>query len=159
MGCALAIAAGWCSHGWPTTWECQWRAVGPKGTVLWDGEGAPEAEIVEQSNSPAGGSLIPAQIDAQAPTRLMAPLFQFLRALDSGVASVGECHDNIKTLAMVLGAIESAAAGDRVALGGPMLGSSMGWHPGRTGYGGRPRMLGCSVCASLSCGPATSPHR
>jgi hypothetical protein len=29
---------------------------------------------------------------------------------------MGECHDNIKSLAMVFGAIESAAAGRRVAI-------------------------------------------
>jgi len=27
----------WCAEGLNTPWECTWRAVGEKGTALWDG--------------------------------------------------------------------------------------------------------------------------
>src|SRR5712691_2326187 len=38
----------------------------------------------------------------------------FLYALKTGATPMGECHDNIKSLAMVFGAIESAATGRRI---------------------------------------------
>jgi len=41
-------------------------------------------------------------------------LRDFLHALRTGATPMGECHDNIKSLAMVFAAIESAATGRRV---------------------------------------------
>jgi predicted dehydrogenase len=41
-------------------------------------------------------------------------LEDFLRALDTGSTPMGECHDNIRSLAMVLAAVESARRGQRV---------------------------------------------
>ena len=43
-------------------------------------------------------------------------LRDFLRALKTGTTPMGECHDNIKSLAMVFGAIESAQTGQRVTV-------------------------------------------
>ncbi len=50
--------------------------------------------------------------------RLASPalLRDFLNALATGATPMGECHDNIKSLAMVFGAIESAATARRVAI-------------------------------------------
>ena len=41
---------------------------------------------------------------------------EFLAALQGGSVPQGECHDNIKSLAMVFGAIESSRKGRRVAI-------------------------------------------
>lgn len=41
---------------------------------------------------------------------------EFLAALQGGPVPQGECHDNIKSLAMVFGAIESSRKGRRVAI-------------------------------------------
>ena len=43
-------------------------------------------------------------------------LRDFLHALETGATPMGECHDNVKSLAMVFGAIESAATGLRVRI-------------------------------------------
>jgi predicted dehydrogenase len=43
-------------------------------------------------------------------------LREFLHALKTGARPPCECHDNIKSLAMVHAAIESAATGQRVAI-------------------------------------------
>jgi predicted dehydrogenase len=105
----------WASPGRPTTWEAEWRAVGAHGTAVWDGEGVPEADVVAVAGPGAGtGERIPARLDPNLPTGPAASLTAFLNALDSGTPPVGECHDNVKTLAMVLGAMESAATGQRV---------------------------------------------
>lgn len=42
--------------------------------------------------------------------------FGGLNALDTGSTPMGECHDNIKSLAMVFAALESAARRERVAI-------------------------------------------
>ena len=41
-------------------------------------------------------------------------LAEFLHALDTGTTPMGECHDNIKSLAMCFAAVESAATGKRI---------------------------------------------
>lgn len=107
----------WCAEGLHTSWECEWRAVGAEGTALWDGhsdlKGAmvvgkegfhhatePQDEVI--SDEVAGG--------------IAGSLQDFLHALETGATPMGECHDNIKSLAMVFGAVESAATGQRVAI-------------------------------------------
>lgn len=43
-------------------------------------------------------------------------LEEFLLALETGVSPNGECHDNIRSLAMVFAAIESANRQERVPI-------------------------------------------
>jgi predicted dehydrogenase len=50
------------------------------------------------------------------PSGIAGSLRDFLNALKTGATPMGECHDNIKSLAMVFGAIESARTGKRVAI-------------------------------------------
>ena len=45
-GLRYTYRGSWCSEGCHTSWDSDWRAVGPHGTARWDGESAPEAEIV-----------------------------------------------------------------------------------------------------------------
>jgi predicted dehydrogenase len=105
----------WCAEGLPTSWESSWRAVGEHGTALWDGHGAPMAETVTSSGdffSPV--QRVEAAVEEWEHTGIAASLRDFLRALETGSTPMGECHDNIKSLAMVLAAIESASTGSRV---------------------------------------------
>lgn len=104
------------SQGREIPWEAEWRAVGANGTAIWDGAGMPRAELAETPGVlPAKLVEIEARLD-NAPTDLAGSLHDFLRALDTGTVPMGECHDNIKSLAMVFGAIESATSGQRVAI-------------------------------------------
>jgi predicted dehydrogenase len=50
------------------------------------------------------------------PHGIAGSLRDFLHALDTGAPPMGECHDNIRSLAMVFAAIESAATRQRVAV-------------------------------------------
>ncbi|MGI8825706.1 MAG: Gfo/Idh/MocA family protein [Chloroflexota bacterium] len=116
-GLRYIYQGSWCSQGLDTAWEAQWRAVGPQGTVIWDGQTAPEGEIVaEPGVFPATKSRIAAELESDMPTWLAGSLRDFLHALDTGATPMTECHDNIKSLSMVLGALESAATGRRVAI-------------------------------------------
>jgi hypothetical protein len=49
------------------------------------------------------------------PSGINGSLQEFLDALETGAKPMGECHDNIKSLAMVFSAIESSATGRRVS--------------------------------------------
>ncbi len=116
-GLRYTYRGSWCSEGLHTSWEAEWRAVGPHGTATWDGEGAPRAEVVVEP----GGFVSKTEprtmeVDETMPRGIAGSLRDFLNALRTGATPMGECHDNIKSLAMVFGAIESARTGQRVSL-------------------------------------------
>jgi len=115
-GLRYTYRGSWCSEGRHTSWEAEWRAIGPHGTATWDGHDAPVAEVV------VGTGGFHAQVESRtvevmdAPLGIAGSLRDFLRALETGATPMGECHDNIKSLAMVFGAIESAATDRRVSI-------------------------------------------
>src|SRR5205823_14351434 len=98
-----------------SSWESEWRAVGPKGSATWDGRGAPVAEVITgQSGILSQGEARIATVEEGVPGGIAGSLRDFLNALRTGSTPMGECHDNIKSLAMVFAAIESARTGWRV---------------------------------------------
>jgi predicted dehydrogenase len=116
-GLRYTYRGSWCAEGRHTSWEAEWRAVGPNGSATWDGHAAPVAEVVVG----AGGFHAPvesraAEVAEDQPVGIAGSLRDFLHALETGATPMGECHDNIKSLAMVFAAIESAATGKRVAI-------------------------------------------
>ncbi|HEV2474806.1 MAG TPA: Gfo/Idh/MocA family oxidoreductase, partial [Chthonomonadales bacterium] len=108
-------SGSWCSEGRHTSWEAEWRAVGPQGTATWDGHDQIAADTVVERGG-FHSMTEPRRIDAEAGawSGIAGSLRDFLNALDTGAAPMGECHDNIKSMAMVFGAIESAATGKPV---------------------------------------------
>ena len=91
-GLRFSFTGNWAAPGNDTSWTGAWRAVGEHGTATWDGE---EAE-------------------ARPPDRflgLASALADFVDALRTGSVPPGECHDNLRSLAMCHAAVESAALG------------------------------------------------
>jgi predicted dehydrogenase len=113
-GLRYTYRGSWCTLGRDTSWEGEWRAAGSQGTAIWDGTHAPVAEVVQ------GGQFgeHSAPLAPDFPTGIVGSLREFLHALETGTTPMGECHDNIKSLAMVFAAIESASLGQRVAIPG-----------------------------------------
>ena len=116
-GLRYTYRGGWCAEGRATSWEAEWRAVGPTGTATWDGNKSVLAEVVTGTE----GFHRPVEkheesIAEGVPGGIAGSLRDFLHALDTGQTPMGECHDNIKSLAMVFGAIESAQTGKRVPI-------------------------------------------
>ena len=114
-GLRYTYRGSWCSEGCHTSWEGEWRAVGSYGSAVWDGHAAPHADVVQQR----GGFYSETEAKTMEPEQdlvegIEGALRDFLRALKTGATPMGECHDNIKSLAMVFGAIESAQTGQRV---------------------------------------------
>ena len=114
-GLRYTYRGAWCSEGLNTSWECDWRAVGPSGTAVWDGQNAPKAEVVEGGEGfLRAGELVTGDVLPDVPGGIAGSLQDFLNALATGQTPMGECHDNIHSLAMVFAAIESSATGKRV---------------------------------------------
>ena len=114
-GLRYTYRGSWSSEGQDTSWEADWRAVGPRGTALWDGRGTPTAGIVAGTEGFTRlSALVEGVLRHDAPSGIAGSLADFLTALKTGRTPMGECHDNIKSLAMVFAAIESSAIGQRV---------------------------------------------
>jgi predicted dehydrogenase len=123
-GLRYTYRGSWTSGGFQTPWEADWRAIGPSGTILWDGESPPNAELVDHAGTSRSRKRhVSATVEEDLYTGLDGSIRDFLRALDSGTPPLGECHDNIKSLAMVFGAIESASTGQRIMIDSATLGS------------------------------------
>jgi len=119
-GLRYTYRGSWCAEGQPTSWEAEWRAVGPRGSATWDGHAAPVADVVAESEQQGAFEARVEQREGVLPAAeefgegIAGSLRDFLRALRTGATPMGECHDNIKSLAMVFAAIKSARTGRRV---------------------------------------------
>jgi predicted dehydrogenase len=110
----------WCAEGANTSWESQWRITGTKGAVLWDGVDAFEAHRVaadegflrEQAELSVADAANINETEGHA-----SVIGAFLRAIETGEQPETVGEDNIKSLAMVFAAIESAKTGQRVTIG------------------------------------------
>jgi predicted dehydrogenase len=104
----------WCAEGRRTSWESAWRLVGSKGMLTWDGEDAFEVTVAGKEPGLLRGcetlSLPDAPLDEQTHGH-RSVLSDFIRAVRDGTTPETVSTDNIKSLAMVLGAIESARTG------------------------------------------------
>ena len=95
-GLRYTYRGSWCSEGKNTSWECDWRAVGPQGTALWDGAGAPTAEVITSSEGFIRAGETKTADVTDVPGGIAGSLRDFLNALATGRTPMGECHDNIK---------------------------------------------------------------
>ena len=115
-GLRYTYRGSWSSEGKDTSWEAEWRGVGPRGTAVWDGTGTPPSAGVVRSAEgfTREADMVEGSVRHDAPGGIAGSLAEFLNALQMGQTPMGECHDNIKSLAMVFAAIESSATGQRV---------------------------------------------
>lgn len=107
----------WCAEGRRTSWESGWRLLGSKGMLTWDGEDAFEVTVAGKEPGLLRGfetlSLPDAPLDEQTHGH-RSVLSDFVRAVRDGTTPETVSTDNIKSLAMVLGAIESARTGTAI---------------------------------------------
>ncbi|MBN1933249.1 MAG: Gfo/Idh/MocA family oxidoreductase [Anaerolineae bacterium] len=109
----------WCSEGLNTTWECDWRIVGEQGSVTWDGAQGFKAEVIVE-----GGAFrskmqpidLPEWDYPDMPRGHAGVIAEFVRAVQTGGSPETVCTDNVKSLAMVFGAIESAEQGQKIKI-------------------------------------------
>jgi predicted dehydrogenase len=110
-GTRFVFNGSWCSPGFETSWNGSWRISGERGTVLWDGDHEPTADVVA-----SGGQADVVRSFDDPGQDIAGSLREFVAAVRTGTAPMGEVHANVMSLAMVEAAVQSAALGRRVAL-------------------------------------------
>jgi predicted dehydrogenase len=115
-GIVYSYRGSWCADGLGTKWECDWRAIGTRGTALWDGADGFRAQAVTKQ-----GGFVSAMKDVAVPVPQRGKqgghggcIRDFIACIRAGRVPETVCTDNIKSLAMVFAAIESAESGERV---------------------------------------------
>jgi predicted dehydrogenase len=112
----------WCAEGFRTPWESEWRIIGTKGSVCWNGNAEMRCEVVLEQQEfellrPYQALEIPFFDDINTSLEGHgAVIHDFLTALKTQTQPETICTDNFKSLAMVYGAIESLEQGKKVAI-------------------------------------------
>jgi predicted dehydrogenase len=116
-GALFTYEGSWCAEGLPTSWNGDWRIVGEKGSLAYEHDGDPVAQVVaggEGFRRPLGDLPVPpSSMTAIGMHGALAEMLAFLR---TGRKPQTECHDNIRSLAMVFGVLESSKKRTRVTL-------------------------------------------
>jgi predicted dehydrogenase len=117
-GVRFTYQGSWCARGLDTSWESSWRVLGPRGSATWDGYDSLVAEVAGDPG--AGGPDGTAWVEVTPPPipaeGIEGSLADFIGALRGGPVPMSECHDNIRSLAMVMAAVESSRTGQRVPI-------------------------------------------
>lgn len=118
-GVSFVYRGSWVAEGATTSWDSAWRIIGTKGTLLWDGADQFEAQVLNGAEGffrPLASIEVPPPHDAGQTRGHASVIAEFLAALESNRAPETVGSDNINSLAMVFGAIESARARARVEI-------------------------------------------
>ncbi|MFC5404019.1 Gfo/Idh/MocA family protein [Cohnella soli] len=119
-GSVFCYRGSWCAEGAPTSWEATWRVNGVKGTIVWDGDGNPYAEVVapidQQGKFIRDYVRVDPEILPLVSTFHDGCLDEMFAALSEGRRAETDCRDNIQSMAMVLGAIESSRQGRKIVI-------------------------------------------
>ena len=107
-GVVFTYRGSWCSEGCHTSWNGDWRLVGDQGTLLYDHDQDPTGQVLS-GNAGFNRPLKPLKVYKPRVKHfgMHGALREMLAFLRTGKQPQTECHDNIKSLAMVFAAIES----------------------------------------------------
>jgi len=105
----------WCVEGLNTSWEGEWRIIGDQGAVTWNGHDALRAEVVaERGGFMAEMREVEIPVPGMEKTGHDGVIGEFVDCVRSGGTPETAAADNIKSLAMVFGAVEGAETGQKV---------------------------------------------
>ena len=112
-GLVYTYRGSWCAEGLPTSWESDWRIVGARGTLCWDGGPGMAAEVATRvtgfNAEHRAGVIQPYGGDKTGGHGGL--IRDFIECLRAGRIPETVGTDNVKSLAMVFAAIESAESG------------------------------------------------
>jgi predicted dehydrogenase len=116
-GLMFTYRGSWCSEGCTTGWNGDWRIIGDSGTLIYEQDKTLLGQVVDGDE----GFMRPLKdlTISELPLRAESQhggLLEMLDFLRTGKTPVTECHDNIRSLAMVFSAIESSKQGKRVLI-------------------------------------------
>ncbi len=118
-GSVFCYRGSWCAEGVPTSWQANWRVSGSKGTAIWDGDNAPYFETVKPvdeqvfMNTFNKTEVKPVTLSNEGHYGCLDEMFH---ALIEGRKAETDCSDNIKSMQMVFGAIQSSVKGEKIIL-------------------------------------------
>ena len=117
-GIVYSYRGSWCAEGLRTTWESDWRANCERGSATWDGASGFRAQKVTKPNAffSEWEDIEVAQIATSKQGSHAGLIREFIDCVRTGKTPETVCTDNIKSLAMVFAAIESAETGRRVEI-------------------------------------------
>lgn len=117
-GVIFNYRGSWCSEGLNTTWEADWRIIGTRGSVRWDGAtGFIAQRVISTGGFFSQWEEIPVpEITYPRPGGHAGVIAEFIECVRSGALPETICEDNIHSLAMVQGAIQSSKNGCAVAI-------------------------------------------
>jgi predicted dehydrogenase len=120
-GAIFVYRGSWCAQGLQTPWESDWLFVGAKGALRWDGAESIRIEAIGPGErnglfDPVTPVEVPALAEDDRIGGHFGVLADFVAAVRSGTEPETVGRDNIRSLAMVFGAIQSAETGTRVAI-------------------------------------------
>lgn len=115
-GAMFTYRGSWCADGAPTSWEAAWRMIGERGSLTWDGFDAIRAEVVDgDAREGRFARTRPIEVPLLDPADRvgghLGVMQDFLAAVEGGPPPETAGADNLKSLAMVFGAVASAEAG------------------------------------------------
>jgi len=109
----------WCADGLNTSWEADWRVIGQRGSARWDGGQGMQAQAIASTGgftSTYQDADIPPYNETDAIDGHAGQIREFVECVKRETIPETTCTDNIKSLSMVFGAIESAETGKRVEI-------------------------------------------
>ncbi|MFO7632464.1 MAG: Gfo/Idh/MocA family oxidoreductase, partial [Caldilinea sp.] len=118
-GVVFTYRGSWCAEGLRTAWESDWRIVGTRGSVRWDGADGFQAEVVAESSAFFSTMRAVEMSPLAAGARISGhagAIHEFVECVRTGATPETVAADNIKSLAMVFSAIESATRRARVEI-------------------------------------------
>ncbi len=116
-GIVYTYRGSWCAEGLNTGWNSEWRVTGREGSARWNGEDDFAAQVVAERGdffSKWRDVAVPPPDDADRTGGHAGLIADFVRCVRAGVVPETVCTDNVKSLAMVLSAVESAEIGQSV---------------------------------------------
>ncbi len=118
-GIVFNYRGSWCAEGLKTGWNSNWRIIGREGSLKWDGEEQVQVQTVlkpDGFHSTLSDREVP-EYDNPAKTGGHESIIrEFLECVQNNRNPETICTDNIKSLAMVFGAVESAETGKPVTI-------------------------------------------
>lgn len=118
-GLVFCYRGSWCAKGVPTSWEAEWRITGSSGTAVWDGKSTPYLETIIPEDKPVFTNQFEhtyADITWTGQEGHPGCFDEMFAALNEDRPAETDCSDNIKSVAMVFGALQSAKEGRKVSL-------------------------------------------
>lgn len=112
----FTLNASWCATGLPTSFGSAWRITGERGTALWDDQGL-RAEVESGDEGffrPVEAVEVPEGDFGRKEENRAGIMHEFLDSLNGGPDAETSAFDNIHSLAMVEGAVQSAEQGAKV---------------------------------------------